>query len=148
GGGGGREEVAPDAAPGRPLGPRHAGVEALDRRVPDLVAGKAGIEDHDVGIGVADGRLAAPVALVRPRGGRSQDRRRGGGRRGPEEGTAVECAPRVRPEAHLPGGSGAACMGGGAGCERAPPPGAGGGTAACHAGGTAVSISKMIVTTE
>src|SRR5262249_57744294 len=54
------DEVAPDAAPGRPLGPRHAGVEALDGRVADLVLGEPGIEGHYVGVGVADRRRAAP----------------------------------------------------------------------------------------
>ena len=57
------DQVLADAVPGRPFGPERAGVEALDRRVADLVFGEALVEHDDVRVGIAHGILAAPIAF-------------------------------------------------------------------------------------
>ena len=68
------EEVLADAAPGGAFGPEHAGVEALDRRVADLVLREALVQYDDVGIGVAGRGLAGPIARRLGRGVRQKDR--------------------------------------------------------------------------
>src|SRR6185436_20994116 len=59
------QQEAPDGAPGRALGPQHAGGQPLDRRVAELVALEALVEHHDVRIRVARRDAARPVALLR-----------------------------------------------------------------------------------
>src|SRR5262249_15789593 len=83
------DEVLADAAPGRPFRPEHAGVQTLDGRVADLVLAEGRVEADEVRVGVADGFLAAPVAVVgRRRGGqRPPGRGRGGGS---EQGPPVD----------------------------------------------------------
>ena len=49
------DEVAADAIPRRALGPKRAGVEALDGGVADHVFAEAIIERDDVGVGILDG---------------------------------------------------------------------------------------------
>ena len=70
------DEVAAGAVPGGAFGPAAAEVEAFDGGVVVLEFGEAGIERDDVGVGIADGVAAGPIAL-RLRGGRR--RRKGSG---------------------------------------------------------------------
>ena len=81
-------QVTPAGAPGRTLRPGHAGVQALDGGVAELVLLEARVERDHVGIRIADRADPRPVALVGPRGpGKhgARGRREGGG----EERAAV-----------------------------------------------------------
>ena len=82
------QEVAADAAPGRPFGPQGAGIEALDRRVAELRL-EALVDDDDVRVGIAL-RRRARLEIAREGVGRH------GGDAGQRRRLGEEGAPRWR----------------------------------------------------
>ena len=85
----GPDEVAADCVPGGTLGPERAVVEPLDRRVAEL-GPKARVEDHDIGLGIADRQR--PRREVAGEGGRRQstpDRESGAGTQDTAPGEAA-----------------------------------------------------------
>ena len=55
-------QIPADPIPSRTLRPQRARVDPFDRRVADHVLLKAIVHSHDVGVGIAYGRLPGPVA--------------------------------------------------------------------------------------
>src|ERR1019366_5747056 len=81
------DQVAASGAPGGTLGPPRAGPQTLDGGAADRVFPEPLVERDDVGVGIADGLLAAPIPLRLPGSSVSNGGR--GKRRGLQEESSL-----------------------------------------------------------